>query len=137
MLSETIAKYIHDLKCEFPRITSIWLIGSRANGTAVYDSDWDFLVFSSSPIYEDIRNKSIFHREDVDLLLVGEDEDGSFSKPFGEPKRGSLKLWKWKRISYDLSQYEGCKWIPDEETAAEGIKDMGYYDCQPLNGHKV
>ena len=55
MLSEEIAKYIHDLKRAFPRITSIWLVGSRANDTARDDSDWDFLVFSSSPISEDIK----------------------------------------------------------------------------------
>lgn len=135
MLSKEIAKYIHDLKRKFPCITSIWLVGSRANGTARADSDWDFLVFSSSPIYEDIQNNPMFHREDVDLLLVG--EDGKLSKPFGEPKGGSLTSWKWNPVSDVLSHYEGCKWIPDEEAAAEGMEDMGDFNCQTLNGHRV
>ena len=65
------------------------------------------------------------------MLLV--DADGDFSKPFGEPKGGSLTSWKWNQVSDVLSHYEGCKWIPDEEAAAEG---MGDFNCQTLNRNR-
>lgn len=132
MLAEDITKYVHGLKLSFPSITNVWLLGSRANGTARDNSDWDFLVFSSTEIYEEVKNNTAFHREDVDLLLVG--EDGEFSKPFGQPKGGSLTKWKWIQVSDVLSHYEGCKWFPDEEAAAEGMGDLV---CQTLNAHLV
>ena len=135
MLTNEIANYVRDLKSEFPSITDVWLFGSRANGTTRDDSDWDFLVFSTSPIYEKIKNNAVFHRDDVDLLLVG--KDGEFSKPFGQPKGGSLKRWKWNQVSVDLARYEGCKWIPDEDAAAEGMENIGDLVCQILNAHRV
>lgn len=72
--------------------TEVWIADNpdhmiHFNGAARDSSDWDFLVFSSIPIYEKINNNTELHREDVDLLLVG--EDGKFSKPFGHPKGGS------------------------------------------------
>lgn len=135
MLTEDIKNYIYDLKLAFPSITDVWFVGSRANGTARDNSDWDFVVFSSPPIYDDIKGHSHFHREDVDLLLVG--EDGEFSKPFGEPKGGSLSRWKWEQVSDVLAHYEGCKWVPDEEATAEGMPDMGELICKTLNGYKI
>jgi hypothetical protein len=135
MLTENIAKYIHDLKSSFPSITSVWLIGSRGNGTAREDSDWDFIIFSSLSLYDGVKNAPAFHREDVDLLLVG--DDGKFSKPFGNPKMGSLKEWKWSQVSDTLSHYEECKWVPDEEAAAEGMENLGNLDCKIMNAHLV
>lgn len=135
MLTDHIEKYVNDLKSEFPSITSVWLIGSRANGSERDDSDWDFLVFSSSPIHEEIKNNAVFHREDVDLLIIG--ENGEFSKPFGKPKAGSLMKWKWNQVSDVLAHYEGCEWVPDEEDAAEGKENMGNLVCQILNAHQV
>ena len=135
MLSEDIKKYIHDLKSEFSSITEVWLIGSRANNNARDDSDWDFVVFSSSPVHEAIKNNSYFHREDIDLLIVN--KVGDFTKPFGKPKDGSLHAWKWNQVSDELAYYEGIKWVPDEESAAEGIEGLGKMICQTLVARKV
>lgn len=135
ILVEGIDRYIHDLESEFPSITDVWLIGSRANDTARDGSDWDFIVFSSSPIYDNIKNNKRFHRADVDLLVV--DENGEFSKPFGEPKGGSLSEWKWRQISANLACHESVKWVPDEEATAEGMADMGRLSCKTLSAHRV
>jgi hypothetical protein len=133
MLSEEIHNYIEGLKTAYPSITEIWIIGSRANGNANNDSDWDFLVFSSELIEQKIRQNTKSHREDVDLLLVN--KEGSFSKPFGKPKGGSLSKLKWRQVSEKLAHYEGCKWLPDPEAEAEGITDLGYLECQTLNAY--
>jgi predicted nucleotidyltransferase len=135
VLSQDISEYIEELKREFPAISSVWLLGSRANGTGKPESDWDFLVFSNEPIFEAIRNKPKLHRENVDLLLVG--NDGEFSKPFGEPKRGSLEAWKWREVYEDSAEYIGRKWIPDEEAAAEGLTGLGDIACLKLRAFRV
>lgn len=83
MLSEEMSEYVADLKRAYPAISSMWLFGSRADGTANESSDWDLFVFSKEPVLEDIKTEPRFHLENVDLLLVG--DDGEFSKPFGEP----------------------------------------------------
>ncbi len=135
MLSKDIREYISKLKNRFAEITSIWLIGSRANGTETEKSDWDFLVFSKSSIFEQVHNESVFHKEHIDLLLVG--LKGEFKKPFGEPKRGSLEKWKWHQLSEDQAEYEGCKWISDIESELEGLDDLGQIVYQSLNAYRV
>ncbi|MFQ2603572.1 nucleotidyltransferase domain-containing protein [Aeromonas caviae] len=130
-----MSEYIENLKQTFPAITDIWLIGSQANGNAKPSSDWDFLVFSESSIFEEVKKNTSFHRPDVDLLLV--EEYGEFSKPFGEPKGGSLLKWKWQQNTEETAQYEGCKWVPDEEAVNEGFDDLGQIVCKALNAYRV
>jgi len=135
MLTSEMKQYIDNLKKAFPSIEAVWLIGSRANETCRDDSDWDFLVFSSIDIFKGVKGNTCLHRIDVDLLLV--DDKGNFAKPFGEEKGGSLQKWKWCRVTEDLANYEGCKWIPDEEAEGSGISDLGNSDCQTLQAHRV
>lgn len=128
-----MSEYVEELKRAFPAISSVWLFGSRANGNAKESSDWDFLVFSNEPIHESIRKESRFHSESVDLLLVG--EGGEFSMPFGEPNGGSLEQWEWHQIAEYSAEYKGCKWVLDEEAAAEGLTDLGQLICLPLKAY--
>jgi len=116
MLSDEIRKYVEILKDDFPAIEEIWLLGSRANGTARSDSDWDFLVFSSEPpkLKEKLQRMTKYHRDDVDLFVV--DEDRNFVTAFGKTKGGSLDGWKWNQNSANSASYKGTK-----ADGAEGV----------------
>jgi predicted nucleotidyltransferase len=39
-------RYIRDLVAAYPAVKEVWLYGSRANGYADPDSDWDYLAFA-------------------------------------------------------------------------------------------
>ena len=64
-------EYVKKLVLAYPSIKQIWLIGSRANGTARADSDWDYLVFTDdghvlNALYRDKKRSS----PEIDVLLV-------------------------------------------------------------------
>ena len=84
-------------------VTSVWLIGSRANGNAKIKSDWDILVFS---------NKEPFHRkprhECVDVVRVGPLEIVQLE---GETYAFPFNNWKWNQIDEQTATYEGTKII--------------------------
>lgn len=91
----------------------IWLIGSRANGTARMNSDWDFFVFGNADVYEQLRTHLPI--ENIDLLVVTNGDE--FASPWpreadGAIKRGSLTAWKWQQLTSDRASYEATKW-PD------------------------
>lgn len=123
-----------DLKGQISEISDIWLIGSRANGTAREDSDWDLLVFSSSSISQTIKEMHQFKRDDIDLLIV--EPSGEFATVFGEPKSGSLTEWKWEKISDDRAEYESCKWV-DDEPDTEGEFHDGKMIIETMNAYRV
>ena len=68
--SKDIQSYISSLIKKYPTIREVWLFGSRANGTATPNSDWDLLAFSDSPIRELLKNDLTVHRSGVDLLVI-------------------------------------------------------------------
>ncbi len=120
MLEPSVVNYILFLTQKLPEIKSIWLIGSRANGRATNKSDWDFLVFGDYFVLESIKADSTFHRDDVDLLIV---LDNEFHKPYGTAKGGSLKEWEWEVESETLATYMGLKWIESLDDDIEmGLK---------------
>ncbi len=102
-------------------ISEIWFIGSRANGSAKNDSDWDFFAFAAPSVLDALRQDIAFRRPDVDLLIVTDGD--SFESPWerydlpGEFKRGHLFDrrdptfecdscgWGWTRMDNDLATY--------------------------------
>jgi hypothetical protein len=94
---------------------SIWLVGSRANGTATESSDWDLLVFSEAEPQERSRRC-----DELDVIHVG--PSGLF---LAEGQRAaeytlSFSNWEWKEQG-DQATYTGCD-LPDGATGrnAEG-----------------
>jgi len=118
-MNKEIKNYLAELKALYPEISSIWLIGSRANGTARQDSDWDFLLFGNEQIFKDLTNDDYFHRNDVDLLVIV-DSEGHFKKPRGQYKQGTLASWQWKQLTDDAASYRSVKFIPDSPGSAHG-----------------
>lgn len=104
-----IQSLIDDLVRLRPAPASIWLIGSRANGTATDRSDTDLLVFASTAFLEETRLK-LLPREGVDLLVV---HDGlNYVDPW-QAKAGSLDALKWRELTDRSATYVGTKWVPD------------------------
>ncbi|MBK1683120.1 nucleotidyltransferase domain-containing protein [Rhodoferax fermentans] len=89
-------------------ISSIWLFGSRANGTDTEKSDWDFIAFGSEGTLERLQSATNLHRQDIDFMVVTNGID--FRNAWGPRlKSGSLKTWEWKILSEDLCEYMQSK----------------------------
>jgi predicted nucleotidyltransferase len=124
-----IAPFLEQLLTAYPKIESVWLIGSRANETARDDSDWDLLVFASREVFEALSKDDSFSRPDVDLLVVYDGDN--FESPYSgvddrKSKKGSLQKWEWRHFSFDFASYEACK-------PGEGI----HIDIERRSGIKI
>jgi predicted nucleotidyltransferase len=92
MPSEELNSYLASLIDRSNEITEIWLIGSRANGTARIDSDWDLLIFGNEQVLSELRSSEDLNCRDFDVLGV---YDGNkFESPW-QTKNGSLSSWEW------------------------------------------
>lgn len=88
-----------------PEITSIWLIGSRANHCARDDSDWDLLVFSNAdPIPTPCRF------DGVDVLRVGP-SDKMLLEGQSQDYECRFSDFQWHPLSEGHAQYRGNKLI--------------------------
>jgi len=70
----------------FKGITSIWLIGSRANNTFRENSDWDLLIFADEQTLDLMRKATELKRADVDVLVVYDGKNGE--EPWPVFKKG-------------------------------------------------
>jgi predicted nucleotidyltransferase len=114
MISDHLAaRYLDSLTEAYPRIREVWLIGSRANGSARAESDWDYLVFADRRILRALRQDTRFRHPSVDLLVVYDGDQ--FATPWGEPnpKKGSLTSWDWELLSAGKAEYTAAKIKPD------------------------
>ncbi len=134
-LTPELYDYLFQVTVRHSGIESIWLVGSRANGTATETSDWDFIVFGSTKILENLKDDEILHRPDVDFLVVL-DDGNSFERPWGRRKRGSLASWKWVKNNDSSATYVGTKWFPDQEQVAKG-RDMGDWRSFKLRATRI
>ncbi len=107
MLTAEINELLDALVQDVQGIASIWLIGSRANGTAKLESDWDFLIFGDCLVFEQIKSNPEFHLDNIDLLVVA--KDGTFEKPYGSEKSGNLSDWNWQLKSPETATYQSSK----------------------------
>ncbi|MES2365219.1 MAG: nucleotidyltransferase domain-containing protein [Pseudomonadota bacterium] len=111
-----ICSLLVQVKAAYSSIESVWLIGSRANGSASETSDWDFIVFANRETLEHLRSTVEFHRANVDFLVVVNGED--FENAWGEKdKTGALSAWEWKLVTDAHAEYTETKWVETEENA--------------------
>ena len=100
---QTIA-FLEDVGAASPDLASVWLIGSRANGTATAASDWDFVAFGTQATLQFLRQATALHRANTDFLVVTNGED--FEAAWGElDKTGCLTEWQWRSISESEAEY--------------------------------
>jgi predicted nucleotidyltransferase len=135
LLNDETKAYVRKLISGVPGIHQVWLIGSRANGVAREDSDWDLVVFLDPASIERIESDTSLHADRVDLLVVA--SDGTFRRPWGSSRSGSLSTWEWTCITPTQARYVGTKWIPDKEAAENGIDTLGYLQRDVLNARLV
>lgn len=133
-LSPDISEFVLSIVDSTPGIDSIWLIGSRVNGTAKPESDWDFIVFGTYETLEHLKSAIHLHRHDVDFLIVN--SGTRFQAGWGT-KAGDLVEWEWSQISQDRSTYTETKWIDREDGAGwtsrqrQGIRIWSIGDVSP------
>jgi predicted nucleotidyltransferase len=103
-----ILEFVRHLVNVAPGIKEIWLLGSRANGTAREDSDWDLLVLGDEETLKTFRRNPSLHRADVDCLVATNEQ---FVNAWGEKaKSGSMPAWKWERLNDFFAEYTEKKW---------------------------
>jgi hypothetical protein len=106
---ESIDHYIARVAATAVDCREIWLIGSRASGTANPDSDWDLLVFGGPESYARLRAANELHRGDVDCLVVVDGDE--FQSAWGSRlKSGTLSKWRWDRTGSSEAHYIEAKW---------------------------
>ena len=97
-------------------VLSIWLIGSRADGSARADSDWDFLVFSS------MEPTCVTRRQpDVDVIRVGPTCRRALAD--GEDHLLDFQDFSWLRLDNERASYVGKKF-----RAYGAVRDQ----CEPV-----
>jgi hypothetical protein len=65
-------QYVSELTTTYRGIREVWLLGSRANGTATEASDWDYLVFlDDDRLFNALCRDLRFKRPGIDLLVIG------------------------------------------------------------------
>lgn len=114
ILSPEIAEYANSLSHACSEIVAIWLIGSRANGTASDTSDWDFLVYGGSTTLDCLKSHEEFHRSDVDCLVL---VDARFENAWGKRKSLTLAELNWKDTCESQAMYTEAKWSDQEGSA--------------------
>jgi hypothetical protein len=115
-----ITEFLTDIAAACPELESIWLIGSRANGTSTDASDWDFLAFGSEATYACLQASPRLQLSGTDFLIVT-DGDGFRGVWDGEDKAGSLADWEWKAVSDTVSEYTQLKLVFDREHQLDGV----------------
>jgi len=106
---DVTTEYITALTRAYPEIRKVWLIGSRADGTAKPSSDWDYIAIADAPTLKALSTDAAFNDPTIDLLVV---YDGDcFCKPWPDGdrvKQGSLDGWQW-RAGDNQATYKATK----------------------------
>ena len=108
--------YVERLSAAFPCIREVWLFGSRANGGAGPNSDWDYLVFTDDGgLLNRLHLDPTFRHADVDLFVCA---DGRIAAapwcPQGEQQKQLLLdnefgCLNWQCVSDDEAEYTETK----------------------------
>ena len=108
------SEYISDLVAANLSIREVWLFGSRANGSARPESDWDYMVFADDATLTALRGDSRFHRAGIDLMIVVDGDQ--FAAPWADHSRsksGRLAKvdggWHWNPVSLAKATYRATK----------------------------
>ena len=68
-IDKAVRTYLERLSSEYNSIDSIWLLGSRANGTNRTDSDWDFFIFADKETLDSLKQSRSLKLKNVDVLV--------------------------------------------------------------------
>lgn len=109
--SSPVARVFHELSHD-GGVWSVWLIGSRANGSATEASDWDLLVFQTcDPTPTEARLPN------VDVLCVGPSGRILLEGKSAEYAFGLADL-EWTETSEGVARYRGKRFVEYSEGQA-------------------
>ncbi len=80
MDDQQVREYIDLLNGRYRSISSVWLVGSRANCTERPESDWDLLVFADNDSFDAMRGDADLRAPGIDLLVVTDGDQ--FEQPW-------------------------------------------------------
>jgi len=123
---EQVFEVLKDLISE-KETASIWLIGSRANGTERTDSDWDFIVF----VCDQLSERTARHSQ-VDIIRV--DQNGNYLLE-GQSMElsGQFKTWQWREIGPGRAAYTFRVNPEVKEGGSFDIGDVRFVELRGLN----
>jgi predicted nucleotidyltransferase len=110
------AEYVEELLRAYPSIKQVWLIGSRADGSAKSSSDWDYVVIADLNTLNGLSTTLRFNDPCIDLLVVYDGDQ--FRKPWLDAERekhGSLTGWEWREITEREATYRATKPRDDDD----------------------
>src|SRR6266404_6086943 len=100
ILPDELQQFLSSFVEAFAQATEIWLFGSRVDGTARPDSDWDLIVLGEGLTPEAVKPFETF-RSDVYPLFIGNIREDEAWRPWPRQKDGLLEriqfsTWRWK-----------------------------------------
>lgn len=115
-LSKAVIDVIAQLAQE-PSVLEIWLIGSRANDSAKFNSDWDILIFSTADPYP-----SPVRHPEVDVLWTGPSERVLLE---GQPicMEFAFSDFQWITITAEKANYSGRKSLDHAPGVARDVTE--------------
>ena len=109
-----------------PATTAVWLLGSRANGTATTKSDWDVLVFSAE------ETTPVASRyEGLDVLRVGS-EGNALLEGKSEDLIQPFSRFKWSRTGDREASYMGQRFRTDTEPRDCSEPPVRLFPCRAI-----
>jgi nucleotidyltransferase-like protein len=111
----------------------MWLFGSRANGSARQNSDWDLLLFSNATGLERLQGIPSLRQPKIDILVAVSEDRWVSPWPDGDlgPKRGSASLYSWRVTCPGVATYRGRPLYP----SGSWVTSVGTQ--QELNAYQV
>lgn len=111
LLPEVVLKLLTQFETLHPPPQSIWLIGSRANGSHHATSDTDLLVFADA-LFAPTARSVLPAPCNIDVLVT---HDGDNFSDVWQQKTGSLRSWHWAVRDATTASYLGRKFLPDND----------------------
>ena len=57
-----VQAYVNKIATAHRNVAEVWLLGSRANGTAIASSDWDLFAFADEATFDAlVKNHELHH----------------------------------------------------------------------------
>ena len=119
-LNTRFIEYIRYLVEHYPEISYIWLFGSRTNGRASKESDWDIMIFGNRSTAARMRCDPFTFRAKADVFIAVKNAFRSVWPSVDGTKRSGTLVgkgsWRWRRIAPRYALYDGAQRPYDDQS---------------------
>jgi len=126
--------FLTEVTASCPGLKSIWLFGSRANGTATATSDWDLIAFGNETTLKYLHAAQHLHNPSIDFFVVANGDD--LRAPWGaDDKLLSLSELSWDEVSDGLAEYVQSKAgsEPDSSATLKKVRAIRVWPTEAVN----